>query len=164
MRYFNEDKTIEYTEEEIEKMLYDGKLVKDYLETYYPEQEEVEEVCHYVVLQYYEETGGRDVEKVIDVPYQPYVPEHTDTEEIRLYIPYTEEEQIERKKDKLRELREIDCFSYINRGKLWYDQWSEEQLKELDEWYKAWLDVTETFVCPNKPNFIDQKRLNDDNI
>lgn len=51
----------------------------------------------------------------------------------------------------LRERREIECFSIINRGKLWYDNLSEEQLSELDKWYREWLNVTDTLVVPEKP-------------
>lgn len=54
----------------------------------------------------------------------------------------------------LRHLREIYCFSVINRGKLWYDNLTEEQTLELDKWYKDWLNVTETKVIPEKPEWI----------
>lgn len=56
----------------------------------------------------------------------------------------------------LRNLREIECFSILdNRSKLWYDNLSEEQLSELKEWYKAWLNVTETKVIPEKPSWLN---------
>lgn len=58
----------------------------------------------------------------------------------------TEEELLQQ----LREQREIECFSIINRGQLWYNSLTEEQLAELQVWYKAWLDVTETKVVPEK--------------
>lgn len=54
----------------------------------------------------------------------------------------------------LRLRREVECFPIINRGKLWYDNLTTEQVTELDEWYNAWLDVTETKVIPNKPNWL----------
>ena len=41
----------------------------------------------------------------------------------------SEEEQIE----KLRIKRERECFEIINRGKLWYDSLTEEQIEELDK-------------------------------
>ena len=56
----------------------------------------------------------------------------------------------------LRRQREIQCFSVINRGKLWYDKLTESQLEELDAWYNAWLDVTETKTIPEKPIWIDE--------
>lgn len=62
----------------------------------------------------------------------------------------TEEEKL----NLLREQREIECFSIINRGKLWYDKLTEEQVQELNTWYQAWLDVTETKVIPIKPSWL----------
>lgn len=47
------------------------------------------------------------------------------------------------------------CFSIINRGKLWYDSLTPQQLEELKEWYEKWLDVTETLVIPTKPAWLD---------
>ena len=57
-------------------------------------------------------------------------------------------------KNALRSQRETECFPIINRGQLWYDTLNEEQKTELKEWYIAWLDVTDTLVVPNKPNWI----------
>lgn len=71
-------------------------------------------------------------------------------EEIKTFIPYTDEEII----DNLRSKRESECFSVINRGKLWYDTLTEKQLNELQQWYNDWLDVTETKVIPTKPSWI----------
>ena len=56
--------------------------------------------------------------------------------------------------DDLRRRREAECFPIINRGQLWYDTLTEEQKVELKEWYIAWLDVTDTLVVPNKPDWI----------
>ena len=54
----------------------------------------------------------------------------------------------------LREQRENECFSIINRGQLWYNTLTAEQLAELQVWYKTWLDVTETKVIPTKPSWL----------
>lgn len=64
---------------------------------------------------------------------------------------------IERNKTNVRARRERECFSVINRGKLWYDRLSNEQLLELEKWYQAWLDATETGVIPARPRWINQK-------
>ena len=56
--------------------------------------------------------------------------------------------------DELRRRREFECFPIINRGQLWYDTLTEEQKAELKEWYIAWLDVTDTLIIPNKPNWL----------
>jgi hypothetical protein len=87
MRIFNKDKTIELTEYDLEK----GYLKEDVIETDIPEQEEVVEEWHYEVIAEYP-NGGKDVKTVIDVEGKPYIPAHTEREEIWVYIPYTVEE------------------------------------------------------------------------
>lgn len=52
----------------------------------------VEEQGHYVTLREYPETGGKEVEWVVDVPEVKEVLEHDEREAIQLYIPYTEDE------------------------------------------------------------------------
>lgn len=54
----------------------------------------------------------------------------------------------ERKREEIRYNREQKCFPIINRGKLWYDKLTDEQLKELGEWYVAWLNAPETMIEP----------------
>ena len=62
--------------------------------------------------------------------------------------------QEENTKNDLRDLRNKECFSVINRGKLWYDSLTPYQISELNEWYNAWLRVTETLKVPEKPEFL----------
>ena len=57
----------------------------------------------------------------------------------------------------LRQLREKECFSIVNRGKLWYNCLTDEQLTELTDWYFAWLDVTKTKVIPIPPAWLNDK-------
>jgi hypothetical protein len=57
--------------------------------------------------------------------------------------------------EKLREMRERICFPIINRGALWYEKLTSEQKKELDIWYEAWLNVTETKVIPEMPSWLE---------
>lgn len=59
-----------------------------------------------------------------------------------------------KKLNELRYQREVACFPYINRGYLWYNKLTDEQKSELDTWYQAWLDVTETKVIPEKPEWL----------
>lgn len=87
MRIFNEDKTIELTE--VDEAI--GYLKEDVIETDIPEQKEVLEKWHYEVIAEYP-NGGKDVKTVIDVEGKPYIPAHTEREEIWVYIPYTVEE------------------------------------------------------------------------
>lgn len=54
----------------------------------------------------------------------------------------------------LRRRRAAECFPIINRGALWYDRLTDEQRAELDAWYQAWLDVTETREVPALPAFV----------
>ena len=54
----------------------------------------------------------------------------------------------------LRVQRQVECFAIVNRGKLWYDNLTEEQHQELDNWYEDWLKVTETKVIPIKPSWL----------
>ena len=55
----------------------------------------------------------------------------------------------------LRFKREKECFPIINRGQLWYSTLTAEQYRELQTWYQAWLDVTETLVAPEKPGWLE---------
>lgn len=66
-------------------------------------------------------------------------------------IELTKEQKLEREKQRLRQLREKECFVYINRGELWYNRLTSEEKIELDMWYQEWLNVTETFIIPTKP-------------
>lgn len=68
------------------------------------------------------------------------------------------EKQIELENNKilfdLRSKREKQCFPYINRGELWYSKLSDAQKTELNTWYQAWLDVTETKIIPEMPSWL----------
>ena len=64
----------------------------------------------------------------------------------------------------LRSERERICFSVINRGKLWYDTLTSEQLSELKRWYNNWLDVTKTKVIPITPKWVYNKIENEEII
>lgn len=56
--------------------------------------------------------------------------------------------------NEFRNIRNIECFPIINRGKLWYDNLTQEQLEELNKWYQDWLNVTATLIKPIKPSWI----------
>lgn len=60
----------------------------------------------------------------------------------------------ERQLNKIRQRREVECFTIINRGQLWYNTLTEEQLQELQEWYQQWLDVTKTLIIPELPQWL----------
>lgn len=149
MKVYNQDKTQILEEYNLEK----GYLKEDILITHYEEVKAVEEQFHYETIAEYP-NGGKEVEKVIDVEGVEYKPARDEKENIYVYITYTEEELLENKKNILREKRDVECFSIINRGKLWYDTLTSEQIEELNEWYRAWLDVTTTLVEPKRPEWI----------
>ena len=68
----------------------------------------------------------------------------------RVEPPKTQEEIIE----ELRQRREQECFTIINRGSLWYDNLSGLQLEELEEWYHKWLMAPQTLEVPDKPEWL----------
>lgn len=88
MRVFNEDKTQELKEYDLNK----GHLKLDKLFIrHHKAVEEIKEQWHYETIAEYP-NGGRDVSKVIDVPYQAPQEEYDEYEDIYVYIPYTYEE------------------------------------------------------------------------
>lgn len=56
--------------------------------------------------------------------------------------------------NKMRNKRERECFPIINRGDFWYNTLTEIQKDEIQVWYQAWLDVTETLVVPEAPTWL----------
>lgn len=61
----------------------------------------------------------------------------------------------EKVREQLRYRRLKECFPTVNRGFLWFETLSEGQTEELRQWYRAWLDVTETLVVPEKPDWLE---------
>lgn len=61
---------------------------------------------------------------------------------------------LEEKILRLRKDRALKCFSIINRGYLWYKTLSNKQMKELENWYAAWLDAPQTLIEPKKPEWL----------
>ena len=72
-------------------------------------------------------------------------------------LEYTEQEKWSEYKNHLRHRRERECYSIVNRGRLWYDMLTIEQITDLGVWYETWLDVTDTFVVPDIPNWLNDK-------
>lgn len=55
----------------------------------------------------------------------------------------------------LKDRRQRECFDIAdNRSQMWYNHLTQEQKDELNTWYEAWLDVTETKIIPNKPEWL----------
>lgn len=62
--------------------------------------------------------------------------------------------EAERELVALRSQREKACFPYVNRGALWYSKLTDEQMDELDAWYQAWLDITDSKIIPDVPEWL----------
>ena len=60
----------------------------------------------------------------------------------------------EREAYQLRQRRETECFTIINRGGLWYDLLTGAEKSELLDWYQAWLDAPQTGVFPITPAWL----------
>lgn len=112
----------------------------------------------YRVIKEYE-SGGRETQLIEDEPDTTAKEAYDEYEDIQVYVPYTEAELAERKLEQLRMRRERECFPYINRGSLWYESLTDEQLEEFKEWYVAWLNVTETLTVPDKPQWLVQMEV-----
>lgn len=88
MRVFNENKTIELIEYDLEK----GYLKNDKLFVkHYDAVESVKERGHYETVRKYP-NGGKDIEWVVDVPGVEVKEAYDEYEDIKIYVPYTEEE------------------------------------------------------------------------
>lgn len=88
------------------------------------------DICHYKAYRIVGEQCILDIERLADI-------------------------NIEMQKNEIRQRREEECFSYINRGMLWYNRLTPAQEMELKEWYDAWLDAPETRVVPDKLQWLD---------
>ena len=98
MKIYNEEKTEILENPDLTK----GYLTTDTLTKHIDYVAPVEEVGHYVTLREYPETGGKDVEWVVDVPEVKEVLEHDESEEIQVYHLYSANElrKIELEKEK----------------------------------------------------------------
>ena len=130
-----------------------GYLIQDTIIHYFPEISAVQPEGHYEVITEYPD-GGKDVDWVVDVPGVEGVAEHSETEDIMIYIPYTKNELIEINKQKLR----------IKRAPLLvaFDKWEKAVLRgrEVDDalvmnWFQSILDLNEDALnnIPERVNY-----------
>ena len=177
MKIYNEEKTQELIDVDKEMgYLRPDRLIKEHHEAI-PEyviktvNEQIEELiaqgeevttgddgnggtAYYHTVAFFPKTGnmsadGREVDPIEPI-VEPAKEAWDEYEDILVYHPYTDEEYIEY----LRLERERVCFPVINRGAAWYARLTPEQNAELQEWYDAWLNVTETKVKPETPSWI----------
>ena len=137
MKIYNESKTEMLENVDLEK----GYLKKDKLVLrVVPAQEEVQEQFHYEYKDYTNDKGevyGRDRIKVIDVPYQPAVEEHEETEDIQVYVPYTEEEL---KVNKIAELKSLLLSTDYKAIKYAEGELTAEEYEPTKQQRKAWRE------------------------
>lgn len=99
MRVFNQDKTVELFFYDLDN----GFLQQDKLfVAHHPQVDEVKEVSHAVVVAEYP-NGGKEIETVIDVPYQPHQDAYDEYEDILVYSPFTEEMTKEKRVSEIKE-------------------------------------------------------------
>lgn len=151
MKIYNENKTQELNEKELD--LEKGYLRAEKLFIAHHEAIEAQEAVYQERI-VEEEGGGISIYKYLQAPEVKAKKAYDEYEDIQVYIPYTEEELKVREIAKLRRRREIECFPIINRGQLWYETLTEKQKTELKNWYSAWLNVTETLIIPDKPEWL----------
>lgn len=89
MRIFNENKTIELQQEHLD--FKKGYLKQDILTNHIPYKTGVKEQSHYETIKKYD-NGGEVVKKIVDIEGQPEILEHTEEEQIMVFMPYTAEE------------------------------------------------------------------------
>lgn len=70
---------------------------------------------------------------------------------------YTDDEVLELKRNHIRERRRNECFTVINRGRLWYDSLPSKMYTKLNKWYQMWLDAPSTLIVPEYLYEIDNK-------
>lgn len=89
MRVFDQFKINELKDYDLEK----GYLKNDKIfVAYHPAIQAVEGKFHYEVVREYE-NGGKDVKKVWDIPPVEATEAYEEYEDIKVYIPYTEQEK-----------------------------------------------------------------------
>lgn len=148
MRIFDENKINEIQEKDIDFSRYKLREDKHFVK-HHEAVQGVKEQCHYETLKVYP-NGGKDVVKIVDVPGVEPKEAFDEYEDVLCLVPLTIEERIAY----LRNLREEECFSVINRGKFWYNTLTSEQERELNNWYQCWLDVTKNGIIPTRPNWL----------
>lgn len=135
MKIYNQDKTEELLNVDKTK----GYLKEDKLFIAHHEAvAAVKDIGHYEVIKVYE-NGGEDVEWVVDIPGTEAKKAYDEYEDIYVYVPYTEEELQDRKRNRRKPLLEA------------FDKWEKAVLRgrETDDevimqWYKDLLDLKDS--------------------
>ena len=151
MKIFNQDKTQELTQSEVD--LTRGYLTADKLFIQHHEAvEAVEEASHYETVKEYP-NGGKDVKKVIDTPAVEAREAYDEYEDIQIFVPYSDEEIEERKKAQLRAKRTslLEAFDKWEKAVL---RGREDDSEDIMAWYRALLALDEA-AFDNVPERIE---------
>lgn len=141
MKIYNQEKTEILKNPDLEK----GYLVEDKIVSkIIPAQEEVKEQFHYETIREYE-NGGKDVKKVVEVEYKPYIPQHEEYEDIQIYIPYTEKELLNNELNKL--------YTWFNK----YDN----QVKQYERCQRLDIEFDKDISQLDTQATINQKRISE---
>lgn len=152
MRIYNQDKTKELTQSEID--LSRGYLTADKLFIKHHEAiETVEEVSHYETVKEYP-NGGKDVKKVIDTPGVEAREAYDEYEDIKVFVSYSDEEIEERKKAQLRARRKslLEAFDKWEKAVL---RGREDDSADIMAWYQSLLNLEESafFDVPERVEY-----------
>lgn len=143
MKIYNKEKTkvLENPDRDL------GYLINDKLTIHHDAVEGVQEQGHYNVIAEYP-NGGKDVEWVVDVPGVEAKEAYDETEEILVYIPYTEVElQKVSAQKRIRELKKFladtdyKCMKHAD-GEISDEEYEEIKIQrhqwrlEIGEWEK----------------------------
>ncbi len=137
MKIYNETKTELLENPDLEKgYLRPDEIVSKTI----PAVEAVEEVFHYEYEHY--DNGGSLRRKVVDVPAVEAQPERYEYEEIRVYIPFTEEELLSNELFKL-----TNWFDSYFAKQLQQSQWQDDFTVSHDKYFdKDYTDLDELKV------------------
>lgn len=160
MKIYNQDKTQELLESEIDSTLgrlvadklfvahheavaaIKGKTAQEYAREYAAQGKVTREIDGklYVVTKSY--AHGEDVEEIIDAPDIPAQEAYDEYEDIQIYIPYSAEELEERKNNRLREKR-LPLLAAFDKWEKAVLRGREEDDEKVMAWYRAILDLDE---------------------
>ena len=113
MKVYNEEKSEIIENYDLNK----GYLIDDKIFIkHYEEQKEIKEVSHEEIIAEYH-NGGKDVEIIIDTQYKPFVEAYDEFEDIKIYIPFNEQELAQT------ELQELEnWFNYYDLQAIQYSR------------------------------------------
>ena len=137
MKIYNQDKTQELNKNDID--LDKGYLVPDVLITHVPAVEAVKEEGHYETIAEYP-GGGKDTKWIVDIPAVEGKEAYDITENIDVYILYTDEElhihNLQRELVEYKQLLNTTDYQAIKYAEGYYTDEEYAQIKQTREGYR----------------------------